>query len=123
MVPRIFLKNHFSELMKEPIRYNKDSKLRIISHKLIKGKKTFSIVGEIENNDKLVWESISILAAFRDKKNEVSNVTSTYISNLRRGEKRPFEVAFGCSDIGYDPSLHATYTVEIEDARGNEKKK
>lgn len=118
VIPRLFLKKHLENLITEPIKYSETSKLHLLTHRLIQDKKSFTVVGEIENKDNFNWEGISILVAFKDKNNELSSVSSTFISTLNAGKKRAFEVSFGCSELGFDPARHATYTIEIEEARG-----
>lgn len=118
IVPKYYFSKSLDDIYKAPVTYKPNSNLHILSHRIVKKKKSFSILGEIENKEKFNWESVTILVAFRDKSNVISSLGTGYINNLKAGTKKPFEVTFGCSPDTYDPDKHSTYTIEIESGRG-----
>jgi len=100
--------------------YKKTSKLFITKHKMVKTKKSFSVIGEIENKEDFKWESVEVVAVFTDKKNEAFALGTAYVHNLEPHSSNVFEarIGGGCRDEEYDPNLYNTYTIHVESARG-----
>ncbi len=118
VLPKLYFAKQIQNIYKAPASFKADSKLFILNHRLSENKKSFSILGEIENKENFKWESVTIVAAFKDEKGVISSLGTGYVQNINPGSRKPFEVSFGCSEETYDPKRHSSYTIEIEDARG-----
>ncbi|MES2526682.1 MAG: FxLYD domain-containing protein [Bdellovibrionota bacterium] len=105
------------------ISYTPDKKIKLISSKLIKEKHGYRVVGEIENNESYMWDSVELVAIFKDKNDELLYLASAYVRDLNPGEKRYFQTLQPCSDDPHDLGKFKDYELRIETASANFKTK
>lgn len=121
IIPKLVFMNQIEKYSREPKSYSKQtSKVFIKSHRLVKKKNSFSIIGEIDNKESFKWASISVLAVFKNKSGEVESLGSDYIQSVDKNSSKMFEINFGCSEEPYDADKFASYEIEIEEGRGEQ---
>lgn len=95
----------------------KDShKLSIQNITLKKDKGVPRIIADIENQEPFAWNSVEVLAVYMDKQNKPIYLGSSYISNLKPGEKRPFQVTGPCANENVSFADYDHYELKIETA-------
>jgi len=100
-------------LFKDWVTYSEKSKLKILNSRLVKNKNSFRILGEIENTETFKWDSIEIVATFKDK-DGLYYLATSFVRNLRPGERRSFQTSEPCSNVS--EKLPDTYEIKIETA-------
>lgn len=95
----------------------KDSHNISIQNITVKKDKSFPrIIAEIENKEPFAWNSVEVLAVYMDKQNKPIYLGSSYISNLKAGEKRPFQVSGPCTNENVSFADYDHYELKIETA-------
>lgn len=100
----------------EGINYSPNRKLRILSQRLIKDKSVYRIVGEIKNEENFKWNSVELVAIFKNKKNEIMFLSSSYIQDLKPGETKYFQTTGPCSEIPLNVEGYGSYELIIDSA-------
>jgi hypothetical protein len=112
-----------SDLFKEPLKYSENHKLKLNQTNLIKEKNGIRLISEIENQEKFPWDSVEILSIYYDKNNKPFYLGTKYLSNLKPGEKRPFQIDPPCSEENVTFSNFDHYELKIETASAKPWKK
>lgn len=122
--PKIITNKYLnSDVFKEPIKYTLNHKLQILNTRLIKEKASYRIIGEIQNNENFSWESIELLTVFNDKEGKPLYLSSSYVHDLKPGEKRPFQSLAPCRDEDISFENFKDFETKIETASARPWKK
>lgn len=100
----------------ETVNFNSSHKLSISNIILKKDKGVPRLIAEIENKEPFAWDSVQLLAVYSDKNNKPIYLGSEYLTNLKAGEKRPFQVSGPCANENVSFADYDHYELKIETA-------
>jgi predicted nucleic acid-binding Zn ribbon protein len=108
------IRNKFATVLEEKFDA-KTTKIKILKHqKQLKPKVT--VVGKVKNEDGRDWNGVSIKVIAYDKDEKSFYIGDAYLSNLKKGDEKYFQVNFGCSEDGIDETMIDHYEIGVESA-------
>lgn len=87
----------------------------IESHRLIKDKGSYRVVGEVLNKSTKDLKTIKVKVSFYDKNKQLYDTGEDLLfSWVKAGEKESFKIPFGCCGQSCDMSNYDTYKISVE---------